>query len=131
MARSNKKIWVWIIIILIVLLVVGIFAQLFILRSIQSRLDKKTPQEVLTEQMAKLLTPARDKFLRMFPADYDREKATQIFDNFIEASQKGKVRTNMVLTEFAPYLQIAVQDGKLTHEEADSVLKLMKRTIIE
>jgi len=126
MASGNKKTWLWIVAILILFLIVGTIGALFILRSAKDRLVGSAQ-----EQVARLITPARDKFLKMFPADYDREKATQIFDDFIEASQKGKVRTNMVLTEFAPYLQIAVQDGRLTHEEADSVLKLMRKTIIE
>ncbi len=67
----------------------------------------------------------------MLPNDYDSAHAATIFDTFIKASQQGKIRVNMTMEQLFPYLQQSLEDRQLTKEEADSVLKLMEKVILQ
>ena len=125
MSKSGK-IWVWILVGILIVLIVGTVGGYFALR-----LARRKATDAIQKKTAQMIAPAREKFLKMLPEDYDKEKAKKVFDSFIIATQKGRVRVNMVLTELAPYLQEAISDGKLSSYEADSVLKLMKKTIMQ
>ena len=88
-------------------------------------------KDLLEKKFAEAIAPAEKKFIEMLPKDYDREYARKTFNSFIEASKSGRLRVKKVIEDFAPYLQQAVEDGKLSHQEADSVLKLMRNVIIK
>ncbi len=81
------------------------------------------------ERFASLLAQSRERFLSMLPEGYDRSKATAAFDNFFRAAQAQKLRRSIVLKQLAPYLAQAIRDGRLTRQEADSVLTLMRRAV--
>lgn len=126
MQMRNAKIWWKILIAVLILLIIGAVASFVILRYV-----KKKATGVLQSQFAELVEPAKKQFLEMLPKDYDKERARKAFDSFIGASQTGKLRVNTVINQLAPYLQTAMGDGMLKTEEADSVLKLMEKSILQ
>ncbi len=120
------KIWIWIAIAIVVILVVGIVVGIILMKAVGKRVSSS-----VQKKFARLISPARKRFMDMLPPGYDRERAANTFDRFIEASRKGRIRASMAVKELAPYLQEAVSDGNLTAQEADSVLKLMEKVIIK
>lgn len=124
MIGRKGKIWVWILVGILIVLIVGTVAGFFALK-----FAKKKASKIIQKKTSQMLAPARNKFLKMLPKNYNKERAQKIFDEFIKASQSGKISVNMVLKDLAPYLQKSVQDGKLSTQEADSVLKLMKEAM--
>ncbi len=82
----------------------------------------KEIESELTENIA----PAREKLIKMCPSGYDTKKLERAFDKYIEYARKGQVKINYVKQNLVPYLISAVEDGKLSSREADSLAVLFK-----
>ena len=127
MTKKAKKIVKIIIIVLVLLLLGAAIATYVIYRAAKSMVESNIDK--VQEEFTKQIGPAREKLIKLCPPDYDKEKMTKAFDEFINASQEKRIRYMTALQELAPYLQFSLEDGKLTHIEADSVVLLLNKCI--
>ena len=127
MTTKAKKIIKIIVIVLVLLLLGAAIAAYAIYRVAKSVIENKL--DMVQDEFSKQIGPAREKLVKLCPPDYDKEKITKAFDEFTEAAQDNRVRIMTMMQEFAPYLQVALEDGKLTHPEADSVVILLRKCV--
>ncbi|HDG67922.1 MAG TPA: hypothetical protein ENG11_02100 [candidate division Zixibacteria bacterium] len=80
----------------------------------------------IESELAKNIVPAREKLIKMCPSGYDTKKLERAFDRYIEYARRGQVKINYVKQNLVPYLISAVEDGKLSSREADSLAVLFK-----
>ena len=119
---SGKRIILWILI-FIVVVAITVFAGFKIFANKSNKLKN------LQSELAQKIAPAKDKLLRMCPQGYDTKRLSRAFDDYIEYARRGQVKVKYVQQNLVPYLLFAVQDGRLTSQEADSLTSLFEMAV--
>ena len=140
MNKREGKIWLWILLgIIVIVIVVVVLGFLFLKgqdaidntkEKVKSRIESGA-KDKFEELVGPMLKQAREKLMGMLPNDYDKQKAEKDFNNFFSSLKVGNVRKDMLMKEFIPYLQYIISDKEITHEEADSLFKLMDNAILK
>ena len=133
MLKKKKRIGK-LILIFIILLVVVISAFIYIWKTGGFDKNKATEIPENTENIMQQAPPTKvieqmgEQLAELYPPDFDKEKIRDQWAKFVEAIREERIDEDY-LKEFLQYLQTAIKDKKVTNEEGEKILDLLKKTV--
>jgi len=105
---------------------------MIILWIIHSQLKRQQNLRTRSEQLkiAISIGEIRDDFIAMLPQGYDVHRVRDVFKRFTEAAERGNIAAEG-LEELTDYFSVAVGDGDVSPEEADSIIGGLDNVIVK